>query len=125
MRVMTTKGKMGGRSVRMSYEARDAIKDWMKIKGTLRKKTGAKFDTEHVFPFSVKGARIMWDNAIIKAGLNQRDSETKRYVLHFHSLRKFFRTNIGLDFDLTNALMGHNEYLDASYRRLSGADIGR
>ena len=35
-----------------------------------------------------------------------------------HSLRKFFRSNIGLDDKVTNALMGHVEGLDAAYLRM-------
>jgi integrase len=116
IRALATKGNLGGRVVRMSYEARDAIRDWMKIKGALKNKTGASFDKELVFSFSSTDARNMWNRAIKKAKLDQRDPETNRYVLHFHSLRKFFRTNIGLDFDLTNALMVHYAYLDKSAR---------
>jgi len=47
-----------------------------------------------------------------------RDKVTGRRVYHLHSLRKFFRTKIGLDLDVTHALMGHTEYLDDAYLRL-------
>jgi len=67
----------------------------------------------------------MFNLAVSKAGLDARDEDTNRRELHVHSLRKFFRTNIGLDFDLTNALMGHTEYLDKSYRRLNKDQIDR
>ena len=53
-----------------------------------------------------------------KASLDTRDNTTQRRVLHLHSLRKFFRSNIGLDVSVTHALMGHVEYLDESYLRL-------
>jgi integrase len=121
----TTKGVKGGRTVRMSYEARDAIKDWLKVKGSLKKKNGKKFDSERVFPFVTQSVRDIWNRAVDKAGLGKRDENTNRRILHIHSLRKFFRSNIGLDFDLTNALMGHYAYLDKSYRRLKEEDIDR
>ena len=123
IRTSNTKGKRGGRTVRMSYEARDAIRDWLKVKPKLLKKNGERFSDEFVFPFLTATARQIWNRAIRKVNLDQRDPETKRFLLHIHSLRKYFRTNIGLDFDLTNALMGHNAYLDESYRRLKQSDI--
>jgi len=60
----------------------------------------------------------MWNTAIRKAVLDTRDNNTRRRLLHLHSLRKFFRSNIGLDIGMTNALMGHVEYLDEAYLRL-------
>lgn len=123
IRSSTTKGKRGGRTVRMSYEARDAIRDWLTVKPSLLKKNGERFNDEFVFPFTSQTAINIWNRATRKVKLNQQDPETKRYILHIHSLRKFFRSNIGLDFDLTNALMGHYAYLDRSYRRLKEEDI--
>ena len=123
IRSSTTKGKRGGRTVRMSYEARDAIRDWLQVKSSLLKKNGIPFSEELVFPFTSQIARNIWIRAITKTKLNQQDQETNRYLLHIHGLRKYFRTNIGLDFDLTNALMGHYAYLDESYRRLKESDI--
>ena len=60
----------------------------------------------------------MWNRASGKACLAARDADTKRRVLHLHSLRKFFRSNIGLDDKVTNALMGHVEGLDAACLRM-------
>jgi len=60
----------------------------------------------------------MWNMACEKAGLDFRDNRTKRRIYHLHSLRKFFRTKIGLDLDITHALMGHTQYLDDAYLRL-------
>jgi len=123
IRALTTKGIKGGRIVRMSYEARDAIRDWLKVKPSLLKKNGERFSEEIVFPVTPQTVRNIWNRALKKVKLNQQDPETKRYILHIHTLRKYFRTNIGLDFDLTNALMGHYAYLDRSYRRLKESDI--
>jgi septin family protein len=60
----------------------------------------------------------MWNLACDRAGIGTKDNRTGRRIYHLHSLRKFFRTKIGLDIDLTNALMGHSQYFDASYLRL-------
>lgn len=114
-----TKGGIGGRTVYFSYEARDAIRDWLRIKNqTNRRGGGGSYDSERMFPWTSTTARFMWNMACDKAGLDMRDPVTGRRVYHLHSLRKFFRTKIGLDLDVTHALMGHTEYLDDAYLRL-------
>jgi integrase len=114
-----TKGGVGERTVFFSYEARDAIKDWLAIKDDLKKRgLGDDYRGDKVFPWAKTTARFMWNSACDKAGLGVKDKRTKRRVYHLHSLRKFFRTKIGLDVDITHALMGHAEYLDAAYVRL-------
>jgi len=114
-----TKGGVGERTVFFSYEARDAIKDWIKIKDGLTKRGNhGDFSGETVFPLNSNTARWMWNHACDKAGFGVQDERTKRRVYHLHSLRKFFRTKIGLDTDITSALMGHVEGLDKAYVRL-------
>jgi integrase len=114
-----TKGGVGGRIVYFSYEARDAIRDWLKIKDETNRRNGqGTYKSALVFPWDESTARFMWNMAIKKAGLDKRDNSTNRHVLHLHSLRKFFRSNIGLDVDITHALMGHTPYLDDAYLRL-------
>jgi len=114
-----TKGGVGGRIVYFSYEARDAIKDWLEIKDkTSRRAGGGTYKSERVFPWDDNSSRFMWNRACDKAGLGERDKVTGIRVHHLHTLRKFFRTNIGLDLDFTHALMGHAEYLDDAYLRL-------
>ena len=117
-----TKGGVGGRTVYFSYEARDAIRDWLKVKDTLKRRgTGEPYTGPIMFPFISCTARWMFNTACDKAGIGARDTKTKRRILHLHSLRKFFRTKIGLDLDVTHALMGHAEYLDDAYLRLEEA----
>jgi len=114
-----TKGGVGGRTVYFSYEARDAILDWLRIKDTTQRRSGkGSYRGETVFPWKQSTAEFMWNRASGKACLSARDANTKRRVLHLHSLRKFFRSNIGLDDKVTNALMGHVEALDAAYLRM-------
>jgi len=113
-----TKGGVGGRTVYFSYEARDAIRDWLRVKDATTRKSGGTYRSERMFPWDNSTARFMWNLACDKAGLGIRDKATDRRVYHLHTLRKFFRSKIGLDVDITHALMGHTEYLDAAYLRL-------
>jgi len=118
-----TKGGVGQRTVYFSYEARDAIKDWVKIKAKTGKRDGSTHEDERVFSWGLFTARDMWNRAIAKVGIDFKDKKTGRRIYHLHSLRKFFRTKIGLDLDVTHALMGHVEYLDESYLRQDGEEI--
>ena len=113
-----TKGGVGERTVYFSYEARDAIKDWLAIKNSMGKRDGTTYKDEKVFSFTHTTAKYMWNMACDKAGLGTKDKRTGRRIYHLHTLRKFFRTKIGLDLDITHALMGHTEYLDDAYLRL-------
>lgn len=113
-----TKGGVGERTVFFSYEAREAIKDWLRIKADMGKRDGTKYADDRVFSFTHNTAKLMWNLACDKANLGVKDKRTGRRIYHLHSLRKFFRTKIGLDLDVTHALMGHAEYLDAAYVRL-------
>ena len=120
----TTKSGVGERTVFFSYEAKDAIKDWLAIKDKTGKRDGkGTYESPLIFPFSHPTASMMLYGALDKAGLAQRDHRTGRRVYHIHSLRKFFRTQIGLDLDTTNALMGHSQYLDSAYLRQEHNDI--
>jgi integrase len=112
-----TKGGVGQRTVYFSYEARDAIRDWIKIKDKTGKRDGSTHEDERVFSWGLFTARDMWNRAVAKAGIDKKDPRTGRRIYHLHSLRKFFRTKIGLDLDITHALMGHVEYLDEAYLR--------
>ena len=113
-----TKGGVGERTVFFSYEAKDAIIDWLKIKAKTGKRDGGTHQDEKVFSWGLFTARDMWNRAIAKVGIDIRDKRTGRRIYHLHSLRKFFRTKIGLDLDMTHALLGHTEYLDNAYLRL-------
>jgi len=118
-----TKSGVGERTVYFSYEARDALKNWLAIKDNTRKSTGDTFKSPLMFPISIQTAITMFYTATNKAGLDQKDRRTNRRLIHIHSLRKFFRSNIGLDIDITHALMGHSGYLDEAYVRLNEAEV--
>lgn len=119
-----TKGGVGQRTVYMSHEARDAIRDWLAIKNSMGKRDGSgTFKGKRVFPVCHHTAKYLWNRACDKAGLDVRDKQTGRRLYHLHSLRKFFRSKIGLNNDVTHALMGHVEYLDESYLRQEQGEI--
>jgi len=119
IRAEYTKGGVGARTVYFSYEARDAIKEWYKVKDQWKKRAvGGTHGGDRVFPWTSNTARFMWSLACDKSEVGIKDKKTNRRIYHLHSLRKFFRSNSGLGVDITNALMGHSEYLDSSYLRL-------
>ena len=119
IRAEYTKGGVGARTVYFSYEARDAIKEWYKVKDTWKKRAvGGTHGGNRVFPWTDNTARFMWSLACDKAGYGIKDKKTSRRIYHLHGLRKFFRSKSGLGVDITNALMGHSEYLDNAYLRL-------
>jgi len=124
IRAEITKGKVGQRTVYMSFEARDAIQNWLEIKDSLGKTGGfGTYGGLLIFPFSSNTARAIWNNAARKAGLDQKDSTTNRHIYHIHSLRKFFRSESKIDLDIIHSLMGHSEYLDQSYRRYTEDEL--
>ena len=118
-----TKGGKAGRVVYMTYEARDALKTWLQARKGLKKRNGEAYEDNRVFPITEANARYMWNQALKKAGIGERDSTTGRRTLHLHCLRKFFRSKSGLDFDTVNALMGHEAYLDEAYRRKEQKEV--
>ena len=73
----------------------------------------------------VKNARFIFNSAVDCADLTEYDKMTGRRTLHLHSLRKFFRSYVGLDSDLTHALMGHKGYLDREYKRIPLEEIAK
>jgi len=122
IRPQYTKKELGGRVMWFSYEARDAIKEWLKVKDSRKKKTGHLFPKEMVFGIALSTTEAMWVNALKKAGLDQRDESTKKrmYIYHIHTIRKFFRTRMALanvpDM-IVHGWMGHSAYLAEAYDR--------
>lgn len=128
-RASTTKGGIP-RIVRMSYEAKEHILEWLKVKDTLKKSgagKGQSYNKILVFDITPTGFRLAWKRALRKCGLAQKDSETKIHIYHPHTLRKFGATEWskrGIPRDVyEGAFMGHEEYLDASYKRYRPEEI--
>lgn len=122
-----TKGEESGRWVFMSQEARDAIKEWLRLKELTKKRGKCNLEGLENINYSNYWSKVyMWDisegtarlilyNALEKTGLGLRDIQTDRRKIHVHSTRKFFKNNCGLDADLKKALMGHQSELDEAY----------
>lgn len=128
-----TKNKVS-RIAFISQEAKEAIDEWLKIRDSyltaaIKKSTRFKKsrEDERLFPFENTVGYMMWANAIRKAKFTKKDSETKRYELHPHVLRKFFRTRLGsvIQADLVEALMGHGGYLTEVYRRHTEEELAK
>ncbi len=120
LRAEYTKGGVGDRTVFLTDEAEEVLKNYLNWRKGKKTSSGKSYDnTELVFPFTQQTAREMLYNALEKTGLDERDRNTGRRKIHTHSTRKFFRSNCGLGEALTHAIMGHREYLDGSYLRVN------
>ena len=128
-----TKGEVGGRIIWFSEEARDAIIQWHKIREKTKKQArfGGEYNKKLVFNYEPKHFTAYWNKMLEKADegadppvLAKRDTSTKKehHVYHIHTLRKFFRTNMGLEGSykgksgipdmIIHAWMGHQSYLN-------------
>ncbi len=116
----------------ISSEAKEALDDWLRNRDSYLRAACAKSrqhakreDDPRIFPFDATTAYAMWDNALQRAGLQERDQATGINTIHPHVLRKFFRTRLGsvIPVDIVEALMGHEGYLTQVYRRYSIEDL--
>jgi len=118
----------------VSSEAKMVIQEWLKVRPRYLKaasgkshKFGKSVDDLRLFPFEGTTARMIWNNALGKAGFLKKDKTTNRHTIHPHVLRKFFRTKLGsvIPVDVVEALMGHEAYLTEVYRRYSAEDLAK
>lgn len=147
IRAETTKTQTS-RYVFISYEARDALKTWLEpsqkggkserqlwlesIQKRLKNIQCFKKDPNdpRIFPMSAVSVRRLWNDMLDKAGMAQRDHNTKvkYHQYHLHTLRKFFRTNllpkIEGGTDVVEALLGHEAYQTIAYRRYNMEQMG-
>lgn len=118
------------RTVFISDEATDFIKEWLKEKPAYMSSAIKKLNFKHihkevndprVFPFDKGVARKKWNRSLNKSGFSEIDTNTKqkRHKIHPHVTRKYFRTWMAKDIgrDLTEYFLGHEEGHDAIYRR--------
>lgn len=72
------------------------------------------WNCDYLFTLALKNARIY-----------EKD-ENNRDVIHIHCLRKFFFTKMlsVLGREITEAVIGHKEYLDSAYRRYTIDELG-
>lgn len=129
------------RTVFISNEAGGFLREWLKEinndkgeKTTLKQEylnravkilnipqINKKIVDNRVFPMHSGVARQKWNRLLRKSGLTEKDNSTSRlqYKIHPHVTRKYFRTWMAKDLgrDLTEYFLGHEEGLDAIYRR--------
>ena len=142
--VINIRGKItktkSSRYVFITYEAKESLEAWLRERDAWLERASRKMknikgreksvDDNRVFPMTENHIRIMWNNLLKKAELDERDQNTKmqyrRY--HLHTLRKYFRTYltpaINGGSDVVHALMGHEEYLDNAYQRYNREQLG-
>ncbi len=125
----------------ISDEARDAINAWLihrdrylitacrrskAFEGYHKRKEKKSPDDKRLFPFSKGTATDVWNRLLKNAEFGDVDERTKVHKMHPHTLRKFFRTRLSLNIplDVVEALMGHEGYLTAAYRRYSPEQLG-
>lgn len=118
------------RTVFVSDEASEFLKEWLKEKQEYLDRavkilnfpqyTKSNND-DRVFPMHSGVARQKWNRLLRKSGLTDQDNSTSRphYKIHPHVTRKYYRTWMAKDLgrDLTEYFLGHEEGLDAVYRR--------
>ncbi len=124
------------RIVFISDEAKLAIEEWLKereqyiLNATKKYNFGNKKDLPkaelRLFPFSNTTAHHMWVRILNKSGYNQKDPSYGRLIMHMHTLRKFFRTNMpsnDISIDMVEELMGHSGYQTRAYLRFNEEQI--
>ena len=118
------------RTVYISDEAKEFLKEWLKEKQEYLDRavkilnfpqyTKNRHD-DRVFPMHPGVARQKWNRLLRKSGLVDQDNSTSRpyYKIHPHVTRKYYRTWMAKDLgkDLTEYFLGHEQGLDAVYRR--------
>jgi len=129
LKARATKGRKN-RITFISPEATDILRQYLgeRIKDPdqyIFPRTKDDVDTKHVASTLYK--QIVY--AFNLAGLRKKeDSESPRYSLHPHCLRKYFHTNslaAGVDRGLVEGFMGHTFALDSSYLRMSDEELQR
>jgi len=93
-------------------EAKNALKHYLDLK---KRRKGEKETS--LFNCKTDAIRARWNRLLRKADRAQK--KRKFHQLHFHTLRKYFRTNLelaGVSTSFRERLLGHKgEYLDESY----------
>lgn len=116
------------RVVFASDESKATLQAWLKERDKYLHSATEKYNKAHpgfyknpkdirIFPFSYATTKMIWNTLAEKSGFNQRDPKTDRRLYHIHGLRKYFRSRLGIDVDITEALMGHEQGIRTVYRK--------
>lgn len=117
------------RTTFITPEAKTVLEEWLRARDHYLKVAvkkcicNAKKDSgdPRLFPYTKNTIRYSWNLAVEKAGLGDKDIRTKRRKLHFHCIRKFFRSYFG-NADFAEHLMGHKGYL-STYRQYNDKQL--
>ncbi len=117
-----------------SKETKEAINEWLHVRTDYLISASGKSHShkksaqdDRLFPFKNTTAYMIWNGALEKARMAQKDNSTNVMKMHPHVLRKFFRTRLGsvIPVDVVEALMGHEGYLTEVYRRYTVEDLAK
>ncbi|MCW4037309.1 MAG: site-specific integrase, partial [Candidatus Bathyarchaeota archaeon] len=118
----------------ISDEAKEVLNEWLPRREEYLVVAAAKsrlhekpVNDPRLFPFGDVNARHIWNTALAKSGHGERDGTTGIRKTHPHTLRKFFRSQLGtvIPVDVVEALMGHEGYLTEVYRKYSQKQLGQ
>ncbi len=125
----TTKGGIA-RYVFITKEAKEVVLEWLKVRDRYlamkpKHQGGGNPDDPRLFPFTHNNAYFMWNEALKKCGLYEKDPITKMQRRRSHTLRKRFRTQMAvvIPVDIVETLMGHEGYETVSYRRYTPDEL--
>lgn len=128
------------RTVFFSEEAKASLTEWMKVRqmwlnisvtrlnGINKNKpnpTTKSLTDERLFPYNYLTVKMGWMRMLKQANLDAHDTRTDRCLIHFHSLRKFYSTNITQKMrkEISERLLGHEGYLSGSYERYTTEEM--
>jgi integrase len=122
-----SKGKKG-RTVLITPEAKELLQRWLpqREKYIVQAKARSKglphanvdLESKRVFPYTTEQFAFYWKKALRKAGFVEKDKNTRRWLVHAHSLRKFFRARgAWQNFEVAEFLMGHLSSLKETYSK--------
>jgi len=108
------------RYVYISDEAKGYLTEWLEYRETFMESVKNKARglgresvsslSDRVFPFTLSNLRILWNKALEKAKLAERDKTTGRHTMPLKILRKYFRTRgdwSKSSTEIAEFLMGH------------------
>jgi len=123
-----------GRITFLTPQAAEALNTWLpqrenylassngKNKGLVGKNMAKERGNngDHLFPFSLNVANLMFETAVTRAGLMTKDERTKRSQIHLHMTRKFFISQMAMvtsSKEIPETLAGHGGNMTEAYRR--------
>lgn len=78
-----------------------------------------------LFPITQHNIARRWRKLLAKNNLSEKDENTGREIYHIHTLRKRFKTVLGVHMaeGLLNSIVGHSGYLGDNYNRYTSEQL--